>query len=962
MKCLKSNAFSLLLLILFPWKRVGLTRFDSAVVEVNPFKYSSLSKFLWKEQWLKLAAQFSLKMLAFFNQLFFLLCLAQLVGDIRISSFPDFPFYALPVSILLRYVLAQLLLWTEFSLRQFYVQCLDSTFEKVAWKAHETSDRIFGRDVIASLQAVPFLVDGVYLIVAFLSSIAIIYWINGFDATIGILTLALFIPLSLKIASRRSRIAKQIYAVVKEKLDKINHWLDWHLYLQSWGNSPAFLSSIQKLMQSEIQLRNQDSIWRGCDLYSISFGKLVPIAVIVALSLWAYPVSSGLLTTLWLAVPIVGIIITYNRFKKEKAEGDTAFNELKEHINDLPLATHQSTIVAENDWEIWKDSLGENVCEFHHEFDVLSKLHLREEFLNVVHDPFAVELELKGKNLSSGQKTRLLLARSINLALKYKHPLQVRLTFESLDASNRRRVALCLKELAQWIPVHLETKIDVTPLFDEAKSFNEQVSPLREQDSTLQCPAMSATDVKFSLFKDILRMCRPYFLFMLLPAVGLNTLASITVINVPDQWRLALLLLIGLGAFTWVLWLGRTIESHVRNWAFEKGYEILKHPTDWTRSDFFQRVSENYRTVCERISWYVHDGAWIASLLAFALISSVYVIGWISLAIGGLFVGLCFYIWKILNPAIVFTRQATIVGLNHYLAKMANLVALASSPSVEILETKKKNESYEAWKSLFISQIESDATKFSFSTILYLLSGILVVSMSCLSVYVPHYEATIALMISSFLYVDYNITMFFQALSGFNAQRIALHRLDVEKSENELSLKSLFTKEENAYCTAEFFNHLVNQQYPPYSFHSGQSYSIVGDSGTGKTLYLRCLAGMQPCRELVNSILPRENVAYLDRHSLSIFKKIESDISKISERDGMLMLFIEEQLQQMKRIFILDEALVHFSLEEAKAISQAIATRIESFQGLLLLVDHRFHLKNIVQLSKVGIATFEQKI
>jgi hypothetical protein len=949
MKCLKNNIFSLLLLILFPWKRVGLTHFDSVAIEVNPFKYSSLSKFLWKEQWLKLTAQFFLKMVAFLNQLFFLLCLAQLVVDIRISSFPNFPFYVLPISILLRYILAQLLLWTEFSLRHFYIQCLSSTFEKVAWQAHETSDRIFGRDVLASLQAVPFLVDGVYLNVAFLSSIAMIYWINGFDATIGIFTLSLFVPLSLKIASKRSHLAKQIYAVVKEKLDNINHWLDWHLYLQSWGNSQVLLSSVQKLMRSEILLRNQDSIWRGCDLYSISFGKLLPIAVIIALSLWAYPMSSGLLTTLWLAVPIVGIIITYNRFKKEKTEGHTAFDELKAHLSGLPLETNQSMIVADNNWEIWKGSLGENVCEFHHEFDALSKLHLKEEFLNVVHDPFGVELELKGKNLSSGQKTRLLLARGINLALKYKRPLHVHLTFESLDSSNRNRIALCLKELTQWIPVYLGTEITL----DEAKSLNEEAFHLRKSDSVSQSLTLNS-DVQTSLFKDILRMCRPYFLFMLLPAVGLNTLASITVINVTDQWRLTLLLFIGLSAFVGVLWLGKTIESHVRNWVFEKGYEILKHPMDWTRSDFFQRVSENYRTVCERISWYVHDGAWIASLLTFALISSFYVIGWISLAIGGLFVGLCFYIWKMLNPAIVFTRQATIEGLNHYLAKMANLVALSSSPSVEVLQTKKKKESYEAWKSLFISQIESDATKFSFSTILYLLSGILVVSMSYLSVYIPHYEAAIALMISAFLYVDYNITMFFQALSGFNAQRIALHRLDVEKPANELSLKSLFTKEENAYCTTEFFNHLVNQKYPTYSFQSGQSYSIVGDSGTGKTLYLRCLAGMQPCKELTNGVLPRENVAYLDRHSLAIFKKIESNLSKITEQERMFMVFIEEQLQQMKRIFIFDEALVHFSLEEAKSLSQAISTRIESLQGLFLLVDHRFHLKNIVPLNNVS--------
>lgn len=793
MSFLKNNPFNLFLLVLIPWKRIGLTHFAQTSVNSNPFKYRSLSIFLWKEQRLIITAQFLLKLFAFFNQLFFLLCLAQVVGDIRLSSYPELPFYALPVSIFLRYVLSQLQLWVEFSLRHFYVQCLHSTFNKVAWKADETSDRIFGRDVLTSLQAVPFLVDGFYLISAFLSSLAVIFWINGLDGIIGILTLVLFIPLSLKIGNERSLLAKQIYAVVKEKLDRIHHWLDWHLYLRSWGTSESFLISIQKLMDSEVKLRNQDSIWRGYDLYSISFGKLVPIAVLISLSLWAFPISSGLLTTLWLAVPIIRIIITYNRFKKEKAEGYAAFDELKKYFNERFVESFSSTIEVQNTWEIWKGTLGDNICEFYHEFNVLSKLHLREELLNNKSNAFEVELELKGKNVSSGQRVRLLLARGINLALMYSQPLYVHLNFESLDSTNRQRVSECLKELSLWIPVHLKTEMGV--VIEQEKLPQETATPPRHDSEPKQANAHMAMP---SILKDILRLCRPYFIFILLPAMGLNGLASLAVLNIPDQWRLGLLLLVGVGAFTGVLWLGRKIESHVRKWALDKGFNLLRHPTEWSRSDFFQRISENYKTVCERISWYIHDGAWIASLLIFALISSVYVIGWVSLAMGGFFIGVCYYIWKVLNPAIVFTRQSTIVGLNRYLEKMADLVALSSSSSVDILKMKKNEISYEAWKALFISQIESDATKFSFGTILYLLSGVLVISLSILSVYIPNDEAVVASMISAFLYVDYNITMFFQALTGFNAQRMAIHRL-AEVPFKQQELKSLFVKQESSY-------------------------------------------------------------------------------------------------------------------------------------------------------------------
>lgn len=941
------NSFNLFLLVLIPWKRIGLTCFDPTSININPFKYRSLSTFLWKEQRLMITAQFLLKLFAFFNQLFFLLCLAQVVGDIHLSSYPELPFYALPVSIFLRYVLSQLQLWVEFSLRHFYVQCLHATFDKVVWNAHETSDRIFGRDVLASLQAVPFLVDGFYLIIAFLSSLAVIFWINGMEAIIGILTLGLFIPFSLKIGNARSLLAKQIYAVVKEKLDKIHHWLDWHLYLRSWGTAESFLFSIQKLMYSEVKLRNQDSIWRGYDLYSICFGKLVPIAVIISLSLLAFPISSGLLTTLWLAVPVIRIIITYNRFKKEKAEGYAAFNELKNYFNERVVENFSSSIEVQNTWEIWKGSLGDNICEFYHEFDVISKLHLREEFLNNKSNPFEVELELNGKNVSSGQRIRLLLARGINLALKYSRPLCVYLNVDSLDSTNRQRVSECLKELNLWIPVHLKTEIEVVS--GQQKIPDEGGIPLRQESEVKQ----SIVNITMpSLLKDILRLCRPYFLLILLPAIGLNGLASLTVLHMPDQWRLVLLLLVGLGAFTVVLWLGRKIESHVREWALEKGFNLLRHPTEWSRSDFFQRISENYKTVCERISWYIHDGAWIASLLVFALISSLYVIGWVSLAISGFFVALCYYIWKVLNPAIVFTRQSTIVGLNRYLEKMANLVALSTSTNVDVLKTKKKKTSYEAWNALFISQIESDATKFSFGTILYLLSGLWVISLSIMSVYVPYDEAIIVSMISAFLYVDYNITMFFQALTGFDAQRMAIHRLD-QVPLKEQELKSLIIKQENFYYTTEFFNPLIDLKYPTHAFQPGNSYSILGDSGSGKTQYLRCLAGLQPCSELSHVSLPREDVAYLDSQALNVMKKMENDASKTVEIEHLLIHFIEEQLKQMKRIFIFDEALIHFSLDEAKNLSQSISNRIEAFQGLFLLVDHRFQLKSTIALQKI---------
>jgi hypothetical protein len=116
---------------------------------------------------------------------------------------------------------------------------------------------------------------------------------------------------------------------------------------------------------------------------------------------------------------------------------------------------------------------------------------------------------------------------------------------------------------------------------------------------------------------------------------------------------------------------------------------------------------------------------------------------------------------------------------------------------------------------------------------------------------------------------------------------------------------------------------------------------------------IRVLAGIQPCKELSNHSLPRESVAYLDRHALNVFKKMERDASKIDEKERMFIHFIEEQLHQMKRIFIFDEALVHFSLEEAKILSQSIATRIEALQGLFLLVDHRFQLKNVLSLQKI---------
>ncbi len=939
----------LLLFILFPWKRLGKIRLDPNSPEINPFVYSSLSEFLIKEQFFKLLAQFSLKMLAFFNQLLFLLSLAQILGeDIHVFPSAAASYYGLIVSVVLRYLLAQLLLWVDFSLRHFYVMCLNGTFEKTIWAEEDTSNRIFGRDVLVTIQTISIIIDGAFIFCAFICSNFFIYWICGIDALIGLLSLTIFIPLSLLISRKRSLLAKQIYTVVQDKLDKVSYWLNWHLYLESWGFSHSFLSSTRDVMIKENVLRNQDSLWRACDLYSICFGKLIPVLIVISLSLLTYPISSGLLTTLWLAIPVVGIIITYNRYQKQKIEGLAAFNEIKKHLH-LSLERDCNRIVSKDSWGIWQGSLAENSCEFNHSFDVLGRLNLREELTS---DPSSLFLELDGKNLSSGQKSRVLLARGVNLALHYNLPLHVKQSFNNLDPTNRFRIHKCLNDLSAIVLIHMETEIDFdSPDERTSKEALNAERVLNIEEKTFISRSLNSDNQKTpSLLNDILKLCRSYFLIMFLPAIGLNTLASITVLNVPDSWRLISLLLLGLLVFTVVLLMGKAIEAHVREWALEKGYNVLKHPLNWTKADFFQRISENYRTVCERISWYTHDVVWITSLLLFALLSSLYVIGLVALIVSVFFIILSLYIWRMLNPAIVFTRQTTVSSLNIYLTKIANLVAISRSPKVEVLNTKRKKESYEAWNALFVSQMESDATKYALSTLLYLLSGILIVTITNLFFYIPHYEALFTLVISAFLYVDYNIAMFFQALSGFNAQRIAMHRLD-ETEQSRNSFGSLFVKQDSNYSTLACYNRTINQKYPAYVFQSGQSYSVVGNSGSGKTLYLRSLAGMHPCQELVDNKLPREGVIYIDKECIQILGNIERDSSEAKESKEVLFCFLEKKLLEQRRIFIFDEALAHYPLEEALPLSKALAARIESFKGVFLLVDHRFHLTNLITIA-----------
>jgi ABC-type dipeptide/oligopeptide/nickel transport system ATPase subunit len=721
--------------------------------------------------------------------------------------------------------------------------------------------------------------------------------------------------------------------------------------LYNWADSNRAIEKISQLTNEEIIARSSDSKWRSFDLYIITFGRCLPVAILILISMvLKNDITSPLLLTLWLSVPFIGLIMEAGRFTTDYRLGKKAYDELQ--LASKQDRTINPNLVLDDNWEIWDGSLAENclITTDNHTLNLIDKLRLSEEFNLDAND---VELSRFGNNISEGQKTRILLTRAIHLALSTQRTLLIERTLNSLDPDACRRLKAILKD-----PVFLD-KITLTKnceTFIENQLLRE--SSARHTGENYRAnigsvPGSSKVEgFSDGLLKDFTKFFNPLSAAFILPAISLSLVGYIAIANYSLVTKLLSILTLSILSVALVVFLGIRNETFTRHWGKNQLIDILLHAKLKNSVDIFQRLSRDFNTLVERISWYVHDITWLLALVIVSICASVISFGSLGLLISGLFVLFSFGIWKIFEKKINIARKASVDTLNQTLTMGENLVCFGRVIENSFIRNKRKTLIEQNINNLYQSNVNVISLKLIFSNLILCVSGFFILATVVGSTYQWIGAGSLVFILTAILAVDASLGILFQALSGFSAQRISIHRLTNFEKEN-MTIQPYLVKNKDSYSFTGAHNRITGLKYSPINFEAGCSYSVLGRSGIGKTQFLKLISGINDISQPTEINNSGSSILYIDQN----FNAIESwmqDMRPEEKRLDNLVEFVEHKMTNEKfNIIILDEALIIYDVEKAKQIILVFQNLIQQFNGLMLFVDHRFTLMKSISISEV---------
>lgn len=852
-----------------------------------------------------------------------------------------------------RFFLGCLSLVSEKKIRKRFCSQLIEYFNTSNWESNKKPliATIISRDILTLLETFPTIPKLLYYPACIIIGIVIIYKLMGIKGIFAISSVVLFIPISLFISKKSIKLAIQIYDVSKLRLEEVSKWIEWRSIIFNWAVNNKLLKRLIKLTENELRLRTLDSMWRSLDLYVITFGRCLPISILIIISmLFKNNISNSLLLTTWLSVPFISLIMEAGRFTADFKLGNKAFHELQE-ASKSNLKMNDSDLTLDNNWEIWDGTLPENclITEDGDYLNLLLKLRLTQELGT---DYNEIYLSRFGSNVSEGQKTRILLIRAIYLAIKNGKTLKIERTLNSLDPEICRNFSDILKEffflnkivLSESCHDFLENQL----LRFSSNDFIRNISIITDKTEKLQTNRLQ--NQPEHTLKYLITLFNPLSIAFIFPAASLSLVGCIVIANLTLSAKLFLILALSILSIGLAVLLGVKNEKNTRNWSLARFIDIILNSKFQNTVDIYQRLSKDFSTVVERITWYVHDIAWLFALLLVSIIAIIFSFGLLGILITIIFLVLSCTIWKIFENKINIARKISVSTLNEMLIMGENLICYGSITD-PVVTRKRKNLIESTLNNFYKSNNNLISLKIIFSNSIMCVSGLLILTILIGSAYRWISLEALVFILTAILAVDTSIVLLFQALSGFSSQRISITRLlDFEKNFN--SSHGLIEKRMDSYFLRGISNQNIGVNYLPIRFEPGNAYSIVGASGIGKTQFLKIISGLS---EMQHPITSYASILYMDKNSYLIEAWIqENSLNSTMWDKNNFMIFIKTKIFDEKfDIIILDEALTSFNKKIAQEIAALIQSYVLQVKGLLLLVDHRFTLDKSISIFEI---------
>ena len=763
-------------------------------------------------------------------------------------------------------------------------------------------------------------------------AIILVYLVAAQGATNAALfiSVGLFIPLSMLIARKSMVLAKEIYYFSKVRIEKTAAFLQFRAYYINWGLLSDVLRPIREVKQSEIRARNLDSWWRSLDLYSIAFGRGVPILCILLAGILLGHEHNTSILEIWLVLPCIALAMEAGRYSSDFVQAKQAYKHLRGLLQ--PLDTTKSAITLDGSWDIWSGTIADNnFASLESDFTIYSKLRLDSELgiqslaqLNVRY------LERGGENLSHGQKIRMLVVRALQLAILEQKALHISLPLDGLDPDACVRLQALLSQYTAKLTITI-SQANQKILESQAKlNRNGQFTISQEVRARQLDAAPSFNHTPVLKGKSLTQYLPIMILVFLLPAVLLNAYPLVLEAAFAPKTKIILLLALMAGGISIASYFGYLVEKAIRANALRKLINLLSFADHSDAVDMQQRASKDFTLALEPIACYMHDIAWYAALLSVALISVGAVFGWPGVAIS-LAVSILFTIhYRICAPWLLRARQAMIKAINDTLDHLYNLAAIGDSltPNLNLKRIQFIGKGLHSYQTGHLRHYLARAIA---SQVVVLLMGCTIAAV-CYMAQNYNEHAALELVLNALLTVEAIVVLFFQATLGLYAQYISWKRLSSYPAGGDDTAPPISVVDGRIEIAA-FSHSSLSSEYARQTLPLAKVVSLIGPSGAGKTNYLKALAGFTPVNTRTGKVL--------------YFAEQAQAILQSATPNQTLETFILDKVKSKCRsLIILDESLSILELEDAKAFIGVLEQKLESEAVTIIIVDHRFVLGN----------------
>ncbi|MBX9702558.1 MAG: hypothetical protein K2X39_00245 [Silvanigrellaceae bacterium] len=847
--------------------------------------------------------------------------------------------------IISKYILSSLRLYLEVILRRNLISKIQEQFRTSTWR-HENASvigRLIGRDMTVLLEFISSLLRFIYFPIAMIIMLSTVYLLEGAKGIFSLSAASLFCLMSWYIAKKSIKFANDIYTSSKERIDKSSWFLNVRPYLKNWHELNV-LNEINNLTRQEISFRNKDSFFRSLDLYIILFGSVLPVLILLTINLVSgKTIDHFLVIVLWFTTPMIGLIMEMGRFGSDYTMARRAYEELESNFNSNSHDISHDVIDLNETWEIWGGTLDDNLLKIFspEHLSLCKELGLEDELKNRPGDKEIV-LAFSGKNLSQGQRTRVLLIRAIHLAIVSKKTLVINISLLSLDPVSCTLFYKLLQGIDKYCQVHLTD--EQQHFLQEQMNRSSVYQTMNKKEATVRThPIDTSTDEKnnrdgfFLYYKKLMPLMGVLFT---IPALFLSLNGYIISSNYSTSTKISSLVFITCISLLTAPLLGYLIEKKNRNKAFSAQMMLLKFADLNYLNDLIQRLSKDFTIMVERISWYIHDIAWYQSLIFITFCAIIYTSGVKGLLINVLFIFVMICICKLFSNSIKHARIESMKGVNDAVDTLQNLTCIGAIDH-EIFQYKKMSWSMLGFERLVSTHVKMVVTKVNFTNLISVTTGIFIIVVVFAASIANTPKNEIIFLLSSLLAMEATIVCLFQALTGLNAQLLSFLRLD--KLPIQVHQKNTYPVIRNEGCfyvISPSFNSKINTLYQEVKLKKGEAYSLSGQSGSGKSEYLKTISKFN-CSEIYEVDEGQNNfirVIYFGEKSIELL----CTLNYVDFIDYVSNKILNEEV----KLVIFDETFRSFGLNEVQEMISQLQAIITKTKSSLILVDHRFELND----------------